>query len=92
MLVLWAPWRQTAGAPRVLRATLTTSGPAALTISGSDDDLALSPDGTHVVYVGNGGTQLFVRALDALEPTASARCGPFISPDGQWSASTAADL
>jgi serine/threonine-protein kinase len=87
MLVLWAPWRQTAAAPRVMRATLTTSGPAALTIGGYDDDLALSPDGTHVVYVGNGGTQLFVRALDALEPVAIASGlvrEPFISPDGKW--------
>ena len=51
---------------------LRTSGPAALTISGFGRDLALSPDGTHVVYVGNSGTQLFVRALDALEPVAIA--------------------
>src|SRR6185295_9849572 len=46
------------------------------------------PDGTHVVYVGNSGTQLFVRALDALEPVAIATGGslrgPFVSPDGQW--------
>jgi len=74
--------------PRVTRTTITTSGPAALTITGIDRDLALSPDGTHVVYVGNGGTQLFVRALDALEPVAIASGGdvggPFVSPDGQW--------
>jgi serine/threonine-protein kinase len=87
MLVLWAPWRQTAGAPRVIRATLTTSGPAALTIGGYDDDVAISPNGTHVVYVGNSGTQLFVRALDALEPVAIASDQvrePFVSPDGLW--------
>jgi serine/threonine-protein kinase len=87
-LVLWPPWRPAAAAaPRVMRTTITTSGPAALTIGGNDDDLALSPDGTHVVYVGNGGTQLFVRALDAFEPVAIASGqvrGPFISPDGQW--------
>ena len=86
VLVLWAPWR--AAAPRVTRTTITTSGPAALTINGIDRDLALSPDGTHVVYVGNNGTQLFVRALDALEPVAIASGGglrgPFVSPDGQW--------
>ena len=74
--------------PRVTRTTITTSGPAALTINGVDRDLALSPDGTHVVYVGNSGTQLFVRALDALEPVAIASGaglrGPFVSPDGQW--------
>ena len=84
---MWAPWRA-AAPPRVTRTTITTSGPAALTINGIDRDLALSPDGTHVVYVGNNGTQLFVRALDALEPVAiasgSAVRGPFVSPDGQW--------
>jgi serine/threonine-protein kinase len=40
-----------------------------------------------VIYVGNNGTQLFVRALDALEPVAvftGAPRGPFVSPDGQW--------
>ena len=87
VLVLWVPWR-TAAPPRVTRTTITTSGPAALTITGIDRDLALSPDGTRVVYVGNSGTQLFVRVLDALEPVAIASGvavrGPFISPDGQW--------
>jgi hypothetical protein len=46
-------------------------------------DLALSPDGANVVFVGNGGTQLFVRALDTLEPVriVSGRFlgGPFVS-------------
>jgi serine/threonine-protein kinase len=87
VIVLWAPWRS-AAPPRVTRTTITTSGPAALTINGVDRDVALSPDGTHVVYVGNNGTQLFVRALDALEPVAIASGavvqGPFVSPDGQW--------
>ena len=64
-----------------------TSGAAALTINGIDRDLAITPDGSRVVYVGNRGTQLFVRALDALEPVAvftGAPRGPFVSPDGQW--------
>jgi serine/threonine-protein kinase len=85
--VLWAPWRA-ATPPRVTRTTITTSGPAALTINDIDRDLALTPDGTRVVYVGNNGTQLFVRALDALEPVGIAGGvglrGPFVSPDGQW--------
>jgi serine/threonine-protein kinase len=85
-LLVWAPWRS-AAPPHVTRATITTSGSATLTITGIDNDLALSPDGTHVVYVGNSGTQLFVRALDALEPVAIASGGdvrgPFVSPDGQ---------
>ena len=73
--MLWAPWRA-AAPPRVTRTTITTSGPAALTIDRLVGDLALSPDGTHVVYVGNSGTQLFVRALDALEPVAIATGRP----------------
>jgi hypothetical protein len=39
-----------------------------------------------VVYVGNNGTQLFVRALDALESVVIATGQirePFVSPDGQ---------
>ena len=51
-LLVWAPWRS-AAPPHVTRATITTSGPSALTITGINRDLALSPDGTHVVYVGN---------------------------------------
>jgi hypothetical protein len=72
-------------APRVLRLQITPPDPAALTVSGTD--LAITPDGSRIVYVGNRGTQLFVRALDALEPVlvfTGAPTAPFISPDGQW--------
>jgi len=83
VLVLWAPWRG-AAPPRVTRTTIAAPGQA----NGVDFDLALSPDGTRLVYNGNGGTQLFVRALDALEvlTIAGGRAvrGPFISPDSQW--------
>jgi serine/threonine-protein kinase len=73
--------------PRVSRLQVTPSGLAALTISGIDRDLAITPDGSRLVYVGNRGTQLFVRALDALEPVpvfTGQPHGVFISPDGQW--------
>ena len=53
----------------------------------NDRDLAITPDGSRVVYVGNRGTQLFVRALDALAPVAvftGTPRGLFVSPDGQW--------
>ena len=87
-LVLWAPWLQTAPLG-VTRTTITHSGTAALTQSGFGRDIALSPDGRRLVYSGNNGTQLFVRALDALEPvaitTGTGGAGlPFLSPDGQW--------
>jgi serine/threonine-protein kinase len=73
--------------PRVTRTQLTSSGPTALSINGTLPDLTITPDGSRVVYVGAGGTQLFVRALDSLTPvliaTGSFRA-PFVSPDGQW--------
>jgi Tol biopolymer transport system component len=73
--------------PRVSRLTIASSGAAALSIDGFDRDLAIMPDGSRVVYVGNRSTQLFVRALGALEPVAvftGTPRGPFVSPDGQW--------
>jgi serine/threonine-protein kinase len=82
-----ATWRIGAAVPGVTRTSITTIGTAALTINGISRDLAISPDGSRVVYVGNNGTQLFVRALDALEPVAIATGQirePFVSPDGQW--------
>lgn len=52
--------------------------------------LALSPDGSELVYVARRGdiTQLYRRSLNQLEPkplggTEGAAC-PFFSPDGQW--------
>lgn len=51
-------------------------------------DMVISPDGTHVAYVGNNGRQLFVRALDQLDSVPLAGVdfpsGVFIKPDGQW--------
>ena len=50
--------------------------------------VAISPTGTHVVYVAN--EQLYLRALDELEALpltgteGSAATTPFFSPDGQW--------
>ena len=88
LLVLWAPWRLPAR-PHTTRMTIMTSGPAAMTVNGLDRNIAISPDGRRVIYVGNNGTQLFVRALDALEPVAIATNSaglraPIVSPDGQW--------
>jgi serine/threonine-protein kinase len=85
---VWFATGQAAPVPsRVSRLTIGPSGTAALTISGVERDLAISPDGSRVVYIGNRGTQLFVRSLDGLVPVAvftGVPRGPFISPDGQW--------
>jgi serine/threonine protein kinase len=83
--------------PRISRLQVPLSATAALTINGADRDIAITPDGSHLIYVGNrgapggaqmvGGTQLFVRPLDSLESVpvfTGAPRGPFISPDGLW--------
>ena len=49
--------------------------------------LALSPDGTRLVYVAN--SQLFLRAMDQVDAspirgTNEGAAEPFFSPDGQW--------
>ena len=48
--------------------------------------VALSPDGTHLVYVANN--QLYLRAMDQLEakpiPGTTGGRSPFFSPEGQW--------
>jgi serine/threonine protein kinase/Tol biopolymer transport system component len=52
--------------------------------------IALSPDGTTLVYVLTNGanTQLYVRRMDQLNsepiPGTEGATGPFFSPDGQW--------
>jgi eukaryotic-like serine/threonine-protein kinase len=78
-------------APRpVTRFTLPL--PPGQTLSGFDSlKVAISPDGSHVAYVGNQSgnpDQLYVRAISEYEArtipgTDSAR-SPFFSPDGQW--------
>jgi hypothetical protein len=71
----------------VSRLTITPTAAAALGIAGNQPGLGITPDGLRVVYVGNNGTQIFVRALDALEPVAIASGTPrgtFVSPAGAW--------
>ena len=74
--------------PSVTRLSLTTRGETVLNVNGNGRDLTITPDGAHVVYVGNGGQQIFVRGLDRLDPiaiaTTSLGMNPFVSPDGQW--------
>ncbi len=60
-------------------------------------DIAISPDGSRIVFVGRSsrGEQLYVRALDVLEPHAipgTEGAGmPFFAPDGAWVGFKAAD-
>jgi serine/threonine-protein kinase len=84
---VWFAVRSTAP-PRVSRLLITPPSAAALSVGVTGHSLAITPDGTRVVYVGANNTALFVRALDALDATSitgfSDSYGPFVSPDGQW--------
>lgn len=66
---------------------LPTSAPLVL---GPRPALAISPDGRHLVYVAGRAdtTQLYLRAMDRLEPVpligTEGGTGPFFCPDGHW--------
>ena len=88
-----AIWVRTQARPTTgtMRLTIAPAGSAALTIGGADRDIALSADGTKLVYVGANGTQLFVRAFDQIDPKPIDVVGgagiphhPLVSPDGEW--------
>jgi eukaryotic-like serine/threonine-protein kinase len=75
-----------------VRFSLATSDDSRLATSAPFRDIAISPAGTHIVYVTGNATNglMWVRALDELEDVqlrglpVSQIYGPFISPDGKW--------
>ena len=74
------------------RFAIMTSPAEPLNVSGPDRDLALSPDGRHLVYRFGGtstaGSPLMLRAIDQLDaqPVADVTraYAPFFSPDSRW--------
>jgi serine/threonine-protein kinase len=91
--MLWTARRvPTVGPPRVTRLAITPASPVALTLpSGTAEagrDIAISPDGRRIAYVGDAGSELFLRPLDRLETVSvggvQAPRHPFFSPDGAW--------
>ncbi|MGH9142524.1 MAG: hypothetical protein ACRD2I_15445, partial [Vicinamibacterales bacterium] len=81
--------RSAAALHRVWRFELTTAPEAPLTTEGLGSSVAISPDGSRIVYTAlrNGSSQLILRRLDQLEggPISGSEGGtaPFFSPDGQ---------
>ncbi len=88
----WALMRMSAAEPpRLVRFTIVPPPAQPLLMQGDDIDIAISPDGTHIVYRSGAvqnQPQLVVRALNELDGrtlagTTGARM-PFIFPDGRW--------
>jgi serine/threonine-protein kinase len=85
--LLWTVSRPTP--PEVFSLEASPPDSAALSIDGSARDISVTPDGSNIVYIGNHGTQLFVRSLTKFEPVAilsesGTLRGVFTSPDGDW--------
>src|SRR2546422_845992 len=91
-LALWVSVRPRPEPPArpVARFTLVLPPSAPMSDFAAGPSVALSPDGSRIIYVSSTstGNQLFSRRLDELEPlslpgTQNAR-NPFFSPDGRW--------
>ena len=79
-------WSMRTAPPAVVRTTIATTESTALVTAGGERDVAITPDGSRIVY--RGTNQLLVRVLNQIEPDVLGGLGaarnPFISPDGQW--------
>ena len=87
-LAAWA-WLRPGPAPLVNRFSLYLPPAEALSpVNGSGNRIAISPDGTRMVYVGpaSGGSQLWLRDHDQLTsspiPGTEGAASPFFSPSG----------
>ncbi len=93
-LVVWALVLPEPVAPPPAPAQFTVATPpeGSLRLTGSQTDVAFSPDGMRIVYMTSTGSHesrhLYVRELDQLVATpllGSERArSPFFSPDGEW--------
>ena len=96
-LAMWQPWRQTAVLRRdIVRLSVNLPSTDRLYLV-RDNPIAISPDGTRIVYVATRGEELrlYSRMLGGLDPTpiegTDGARDVFISPDGQWVAFTGSD-
>ena len=88
-IALWAPWRSAKPVDRPLMRLDVNLGPDA--IPGANSAVAISPDGTRIVFPirgADGKPLLATRLLDqaAITPLPGTENGSdvFFSPDGQW--------
>ena len=90
-LAVWGLTGPTPSVPRVERFAIPPPAPLALGVPGQSSTLAISPDGSKVVYTTSGGNpfQLYVRGVEDLTATPLQGLddqvrAPFFSPDGAW--------
>ena len=90
-LAVWSVTRPTPPGPRPLaRFVVTTPLDGPLNRTNTYPDVAISPDGTRIVYLsgGTGTRNLYVRQVDQLDATllrgTEPGQHPFFSPDGEW--------
>jgi serine/threonine-protein kinase len=89
-LTAWALMRPRPAKLQPFRFAIVPPAAQPFTLSGPFRDLAVSPQGTHLVYasVASGESRLMVRAIDRLDAVPlggiADATGPFFSPDGRW--------
>ena len=91
-IALWAPWRSEKPADRPLVRLDVDLNPDVSSLAADSligwDSIAISPDGTRLVYGAGAPTKLFTRRLDQLKttelPGTQLANLPFFSPDGRW--------
>ena len=90
LAVRWSTGPSEPGSRTVTRTTLTLPADQRLVRTAGTAPLALSPDGTRLVYASGdaGAAQLYLRELDRFEvtvlPGTEGAEQPFFSPDGEW--------
>ena len=96
--VLWAPTDAAPGRRPLAQFVIATPSNGALRTGGVHPEVAISPDGTRIVYGAGGpaqGRQLYLRVLGRLDATplrgTEGGSGPAFSPDGEWVGFLAAD-
>jgi len=88
-VALWAPWRRTKPVDRPLvRLDVDLGADVSFPLPGLSSSVAISPDGTRLVYASGNPPKLFTRRLDQMKaselPGTEGATIPFFSPDGQW--------
>ena len=97
-IALWSLSAPPARRPPVERFVITTAPDVTLRTDGIHPSVAISPDGTNIVYAAAGPTQdrqLYLRHVGQLDATplrgTEGANGPVFSPDGDWVAFLTAD-